>query len=348
MRELYIEDRLIDDDSPCYVIAEVGHNHQGSMEKAMQLFKEAKDAGVDSVKLQKRDNRTLFTRKMYDSPYENRNSFGSTYGQHREHLELDYSQYCELKHYAEDLGLHFFATAFDIPSADFLAKVDIPAYKIASGDIKSIPLLKHVASIGKPVIMSTGGATLEDVKRARDAIMPVNEQLAILQCTAAYPPEWDQLNLRVISSFRELFPGNVIGFSSHDNGIAMATAAYVLGARIVEKHFTLSRVLKGTDHAFSLEPVGLRKLVRDLRRVHVALGDGRKVCYEEEKSAVAKMGKSLVAMRDLKAGQVIAEGDLTLKSPGGHVPPYELESLIGKTLLNDIAEDEFLEYADVG
>ena len=158
------------------------------------------------------------------------------------------------------------------------------------------------------MIVSTGGALLEDVQRAYDTIMPINPQLAILQCTAGYPAAFEELDLRVIATYRERFPGAVIGFSSHDNGIAMPVAAYMLGARIVEKHFTLNRAMKGTDHAFSLEPVGLRKMVRDLERTYKAMGDGSKKIYDSEKAPIVKMGKSLVVARDLPSGHVLGAG----------------------------------------
>src|SRR6476646_11034388 len=264
-RSLTIDHSTITDDSDCYVIAEIGHNHQGSLEKCRDLFRAAKECGADAVKLQKRDNRSLYTRAMYDKPYENENSFGPTYGAHREALELGRDAYVELQRYAAELGVTFFATAFDVPSADFLAELDVPAYKIASGDLNNLPLLRYVARIGRPVIVSTGGATLDDVRRAADAIGEINPRLGILQCTATYPTEPEQMNLRVISSLREQFPEACIGLSDHYNGIAMAVAAYVLGARIIEKHFTLNHTWRGTDHALSLEPVGMRKMIRDLR-----------------------------------------------------------------------------------
>src|SRR5262245_44486976 len=172
----------IGDESKCYVIAEIGHNHQGNLDKARELFREAHLAGAHAVKLQKRDNRTLYTRAAYDKPYDNENSFGATYGEHREFLEFGQREYQELQGYATELGLDFFSTAFDIRSADFLEGLDVPAFKIASGDLKSTPLLKHVARFGRPMVISTGGATLDDVQRAYDTIMPINAQLAILQC----------------------------------------------------------------------------------------------------------------------------------------------------------------------
>jgi len=334
----------IGDHAPCYVIAEIGHNHQGSLEKARELFREAKLAGAHAVKLQKRDNRGLYTRAAYNKPYDNENSFGTTYGEHREFLEFGVDEYRALQQYAAELGIDFFATAFDLASADFLHQLDVPAFKIASGDVKSTPLLKHVASFGKPIIISTGGALMEDVERAYETIMAINPRLGILQCTAGYPAAFEELDLRVVTAYRERFPRAVIGFSGHDNGIAMPLAAYVLGARIVEKHFTLNRAMKGTDHAFSLEPVGLRKMIRDLERTHKALGDGRKKIYESEKAPVVKMGKSLVVARDLAAGHVITRDDIVMKSPGGGIPPYELESGVGRVTLQALYADDFLSF----
>jgi sialic acid synthase len=346
-RTFRIKDLTINDDSDCFVIAEIGNNHQGDLQKAKDLFKAAKECGVDAVKLQKRDNKSLLTRAAYDKPYENENSFGATYGEHREALEFGRHEYVELQKYAKELGLIFFSTAFDFHSADFLAELDMPLYKVASGDLKNIPLLKHIAKIGKPMIISTGGGTMEDVQRAYNAIMPINKQLAILQCTASYPAEPQDLNLRVITTYRDKFPDVVIGLSDHENGIAMAVAAYVLGSRMVEQHFTLNHTWKGTDHAFSLEPIGMRKLVRDLRRVKLALGDGEKKIYPSEVNPIHKMGKKLVAARDLKAGQVLTREDIAIKSPSDGIPPYELDNVIGKTLVKDLLEDDNFAFEDL-
>jgi N-acetylneuraminate synthase/sialic acid synthase len=223
----------------------------------------------------------------------------------------------------------------------------MPAYKVASGDIRNLPLLQHVARIGKPMIVSTGGATLDDVTRAYETVMPINRQLALLQCTAGYPAAFEELDLRVIATYREHFAA-VIGLSSHDNGIAMAPAAYVLGARIIEKHFTLNRAAKGTDHPFSLEPVGLRKLVRDLQRVHVALGNGVKKVYASEEGPILKMSKKLVAARDLPTGHVLQPEDIALKSPGDGLPPHMLDAIVGRTLLRALKVDETIQLAALG
>jgi sialic acid synthase len=347
VRRLTIGEYVVDDNNDCYVIAEIGHNHQGSLEKAKELFSAARDCGVNAVKLQKRDNRSLYTRALYDTPYDNENSYGLTYGAHREALEFGYAEYVELKRYAAELGLMLFATAFDIRSADFLAELDMPAYKIASGDLKNTPLLKYIAQFGKPMIVSTGGALLEDVQRAYDTIMPINPQLCILQCTAAYPVEPEDMNLRVIETFREWFPDVVIGLSDHQNGISMAVAAYVLGARVFEKHFTLNRAWKGTDQAFSLEPIGMRKMVRDLRRARLALGDGVKRTLPGELKPLAKMGKKLVAARDLPANHVLTLDDIAIKSPNDGLPPYKLESILGKATLRALSEDEVISFEDI-
>ena len=343
-RSLVLGNHLINDESDCYVIAEIGHNHQGSLETCKNIFLAAKNAGANAVKLQKRDNKTLFTREAYNRIYDNPNSYGATYGEHREFLEFGWPEYMELQQYSRELSLDFFATAFDIPSADFLERLDVPAYKMASGDLKSIPLLQHVARFGKPMILSTGGASLDDIQRAYDAVMPINNQICIMQCTGGYPPEWNELNLMVIDTLRKEFPDITTGFSSHDSGIAMAVAGFMLGARVIEKHFTLNRAMKGTDHAFSLEPGGLTKMVRDLKRLKLALGDGKKITFASEKAPITKMGKSLVANRDLPQGHVLTSDDIAMKSPGGGIPPYEWENLVGKTLVQPMQEDEHFDF----
>jgi len=191
-------------------------------------------------------------------------------------------------------------------------------------------LLKYVAKIGKPMVISTGGASIEDVDAAIATIKEEGAPLAVLQCTAAYPPKYEELNLNVIKTFRDRYPDVVVGYSGHDSGIAMSLAAYILGARVIEKHFTLNRAMKGTDHAFSLEPDGLRKLVRDLDRARLALGSGLKETYPSEKEPLIKMGKKIVAIREIKSGEVISQNDLGYKSPGDGLSPALAGDVIGK------------------
>src|SRR6266568_3229464 len=187
MRRLTVDGFEIRDDGDPFVIAEIGHNHQGDVEKAKQLIHSAHECGANAVKLQKRSNQTLYTREFYEQPYDNEFSFGATYGEHREALELGVDEYGELQRYARELGITFFATAWDFESADFLSALEVPAYKIASGDLKNTPLQRYVAQFGKPMFLSTGGGTMEDIERAVDAILPINDQLCVLKCTAAYP-----------------------------------------------------------------------------------------------------------------------------------------------------------------
>jgi sialic acid synthase len=337
-----IENVEISDSSDCFVIAEIGNNHQGSIEVCKNMFRVAKECGANAVKLQTRNNKALYTKAFYNKPYNSENAFGASYGLHREALEMSPEGYLELQKYAEELGIVFFSTAFDIPSADYLESIDMPAYKIASGDLRSIPLLKHVASFGKPMIVSTGGGTMEDVRRAYEAILPINKNLILLQCTAAYPCPYEMLDLRVIETYRKEFPGAVVGLSSHDNGIAMPVVAYTLGARVIEKHFTLDRAMRGTDHAFSLEPVGLRKLVRDLKRARAALGDGVKKVYPSEREPLVKMGKKLVTSRALPKGHVVQASDLTMKCPGDGLAPFYWDNVVGQQLLVDVEEEHSL------
>jgi sialic acid synthase len=331
-RSVRLGGRVVDDGGDCYVIAEIGHNHQGSVRTAKRMFRAAADAGADAVKLQKRDNRSLYTRAFFDKPYENQNSFGATYGEHREALEFDAHEYQELIAYARELGIAMFATAFDLASVEFLEQFELPAYKVASADVNNHPLLREIARTGRPVIFSTGGASIEDVRRAHEVLAQETDELCVLQCTAGYPAAWEQLDLRVIDTYRRIFPETVVGLSSHDNGIAMAVAAYVLGARVVEKHFTLDRTMKGTDHAFSLEPAGLRKMTRDLKRTRLALGEGIKRVYDNEKAPIEKMSKKLVAARRLEAGHTLAPQDIAIRSPGDGIAPAHLDHIIGQQL----------------
>ncbi len=348
MPELYVNGRRIADDEPAYVVAEIGHNHQGELEKAKALIHAARECGVDAVKLQKRDNRRLFTRAFYDSPYDNENSFGRTYGEHREALELGKSDWFELGSYSREEGLGFVAAAFDEPSADFLAELGVDAFKFASGDLPNVPFLRYVAAFEKPMFLSTGGGTLEDVDRAVDAITATNSQLCVLHCTASYPADVEDLNLSVIATLRERYPELVIGLSDHHNGIAMAPVAFMLGARAFEKHFTLNHAWKGTDHAYSLMPDGMRRFVRDLHRVPAALGDGVKRRLPSEERPLEKMGKKLVAARELPVGHVLVPGDLEARSPAdGGLPPYELDRLLGSTLLRPLAVEEEIALEDV-
>lgn len=293
MRELTIAGRRIADDTPCYVIAEVGSNHQGSRTTAMEMVRAFADAGASAVKFQKRHNATLYTATMLERPYDGEQSFGATYGAHRAALEFTEGDFL---HLVQTVGpaahVPVFATAFDEPSADLLERVGVPAIKIPSGGLTDLALLRHVAMKRIPMIVSTGGGTMEDIDRAVRTILPWHQDLALLHCTASYPCAFEELNLRVIETLRTAYPGLVIGWSCHVHNLSMAMAAYTLGARIMETHVTLNRSMRGTDHGFSMEPATFKKLVKDLNRLPVALGDGVKRWYESEKGPISKMRRT--------------------------------------------------------
>ena len=277
-RELTIDGVRIADDTDCWVIAEIGHNHQGSLEQCKELFAEAARCGANAVKLQKRDNRALYTREVFNRPYENENSYGPTYGLHREALEFGRAEYQELKAYAAELGVTFFATAFDFKSAEMLAELDMPAYKIASGDLTNTPLLtlRRRARQADDRLHRRRHARRRP-PRATTASPRSTRSSRLLQCTAGYPVEnWEELDLRVIETYRELFDGRgrrlLRATTTGSRCRSPRTCSAAGSSRSTSRSTARS---KGTDHRFSLEPVGLRKLVRDLQRTRLALGDGR-------------------------------------------------------------------------
>ena len=199
-REFKIQNKIIGD-SEFYFIGEIGHNHQGKIEKAFELIKKAKEAGANAVKLQKRDNKSLYTKKFFNEKYDNRNSYGETYGLHREVLEFGKSEYKELQSYAKEIDIDLFATPFDLKSVDFLSELNMPAFKIASADLKNTILQREIAKQNKPIFLSTGGGNLDDVKRDHDNISKFNNNLTILHCTASYPAEIKDMNLNVIRTY---------------------------------------------------------------------------------------------------------------------------------------------------
>lgn len=347
MHDLTINGRRIGDDTDAYVIAEIGHNHGGSITEAEKLFRKAAEGGAHAAKLQKRDNASLFTKEMYDRPYSGPQSFGATYGEHRRALEFEHAEYRRLAPIARELGIDFFATAFDLPSVDFLADMDVPAIKIASGDLTNTPLLSYAAKSGRPLIVSTGGADMDDVRRACDTVLPLTGEMALLQCTAVYPAAPADLNLRVIETYRREFPGVTVGFSGHDLGPELSWIAYALGARVIEKHFTLDQSLPGSDHAFSLTPAELGALTAGLDRTRSAMGSPRKRRSGAEAAAVTKMGKKLVAATALPAGHVLTEGDVAVKSPGDGLPPFQLDQVLGRSLRTALTPDADIRFDDL-
>jgi len=335
-----------------YLIGEIGSNHQGDVKRALQMMSTLKAAGFHAAKLQKRTNKEMYTRELLSQGYEGHNSYGVNYGAHRRALEFGRAEFKELKDWGQEIELHFFATAFDFSAANFLEGLDMPAFKMASGDIVNTPLLKHVAAFGKPMFVSTGGATMDDVKRAYDAIMPINEQLCIMHCTASYPcppvgGSFEVFNMRAIRALRDTFHKITIGFSDHQNGISLGPVGLALGARVFEKHVTFDRAAKGTDHPFSLEPVGQRKYARDIQRTYEAMGDGKKQMYECEKAPLRKMAKSIVAKSDILSGTVLTMNDIAFKCPAGGLEPYHVYDMLGQTTKGHLVRDTMIRWRDL-
>ena len=345
--EIKLGKHVINESSPCFVIAEIGHNHQGDLEKAIHLIDEAKRCDAHAVKLQKRFNKVLYTKEMYNKPYENENSFGKTYGEHREKLEFSMKEYMILQKHARKRGLVFLATAFDFKSVDFLEKIGVSAYKVASADITNHPLLEYIARTNKPVIFSTGASNLSEIRQAYEVIKKYHNKICIMQCTAAYPANPEDIHLNVIITLKNEFTDAVIGYSGHDNGIILPVVAYILGARVVEKHFTLNRAMKGSDHKFSLEPQGLGKMVRDLERTRVALGSFNKECLPIEVDAKTKMGKSIVLKSNLKKQVVVTRKVIDFKSPGHGIPPSIMNTIIGRKVKKSLPKEHILTFEDL-
>jgi sialic acid synthase len=322
-----------------FVIAEIGLNHNGDMAIAKQLIDAAKVADADAVKLQKRDSRALLTRAQYDSPYTGPNSFGATYGLHREALEFGMDQYQELKAYAEERKLVFLASPWDQPSVDFLVSLGVVAMKIASADVTNTPLLRRVSACGIPTILSTGMASEDEISIAHSIFESPKTPVALLHCVSTYPASFEELHLQTIGYLLEKF-GDPVGYSGHERGIAISAAAVALGASIIERHITLDRSMKGPDHAASLEPTGFSKMVRDIRAVEASLSGVKREVLESERPVRAKLGKSVVAKEDMPIGTVVEARHLTTKSPGTGLNPQLIDSIIGRQMRVALAVDQ--------
>lgn len=337
-----IGDRVIGEGYPCYFIAEAGVNHNGSVELAKRLVDEAFNAKVDAVKFQKRTINDILIADALNQPYNSPSALGATYGEHRQRLELSEPEYQELVGYCRGKGITFLASAWDIKSADFIDSLGVPAFKTASADLTNLPLLEHIAKKGKPMLVSTGMSTLEEVAEALEAIQRYNKQVVLLHCVSRYPCESVEVNLKIIETLRKKF--NVpVGYSGHEkSGWAVTLAAITLGAVVVERHFTLDRTLPGPDHAASLDPLGLLRLVLNIRDMEVAMGNGDKQISEAEMQIRKRLAKSIVARCDIEKGAIIQPEMLTIKGPGDGLKPRYLSSLYGKTAGKKIAADTLI------
>ena len=339
MSVIQINNKKIGPNHSVYIIAEIGINHQGDVDIAKELILQAKDCGADCVKFQKRSINRILTKEGLNMPYVNNNSFGETYGEHKKALELSKSDYQSLLDFSNKNNIDFAASGWDEESIDFLDELGVPFFKMASADITNFPLLEHTAKKGKPMIISTGMSDMNTVEKAVELVKTFNKQIGILQCTSTYPTSFNQIHLNVINTFKENFSDCVIGYSGHELGIAVPVASVSLGARIIERHFTLDRTMKGGDHAASLEPQGFKKMVRDIRNIEQAMGSHDKAIQESEIPIFKKLSKSIVSAVDINKGETVTIDKITTKGPGTGISPMKIDFLLGKTAKVDIPAD---------
>ena len=283
-KKVTIGDKVIGDGEPTFIVAEIGINHNGSLDTAKKLIDVAVEAGCDAVKFQKRTIEVVYTPEDLARPRES--VFGDTNGDLKRGLEFGEKEYQEIDAYCKGKGIMWFASPWDEGSVDFLAKFEIPCYKIASASLTDDNLLRHIRSKGKPVILSTGMSTVEQIRHAVEVLG--EDDLVLLHCTSTYPGADEELNLKVIPWLKEQF-SCPIGYSGHEVGVYSSLAAVLMGAVVVERHITIDRAMWGSDQAASLEPQGIERLVRDIRLVPVWLGDGRKRVFGSELPILEKL-----------------------------------------------------------
>jgi N-acetylneuraminate synthase len=343
MKVIDIAGCLVGPGHPCFIIAEAGVNHNGDMAMARRLIEEAARAGADAVKFQTFTAERLVSPDAPKADYQLQTTDREeTQYQMLRRLELSEAMHHDLITCCQQQGVLFLSTPFDALSADFLARQGMAAFKISSGEVTNLPFLEHLARLGKPLIMSTGMATLAEVDTAiRTVRQAGNEQLVVLHCVSNYPTDPADVNLRAMQTMATAF-GVATGFSDHTLGIEVPLAAVALGACVIEKHFTLDKTLPGPDHRASLEPDELVAMIRSIRNVEAALGHGRKEPAASEASTAAAARKSLVAATDIAAGTVLTSEVIAVKRPGTGLPPAMLPYVLGRTARHPIAAGQLL------
>lgn len=258
-----------------FIIAEIGNNHNGSLDLAFKLIDSAKNLGLDGVKFQVKDIELAFSKDLLDSPYTGPNSFGKTYREHKQFLEFSYDELKKIYDYAAKQNILCFSTPFDTKSVELLEKLNNPIYKISSFHLTDLKLIESVCRTGKPILMSTGMSTLEEIDIAMNLIKKYTDNVVLLHCVSCYPSNDEDINLRVIPMLRKKY-NCLVGYSGHERGVAISTVAIALGACIIERHFTLDRTTKGPDHASSVEPEGMQLIVSRAKRIFNAMGSSEK------------------------------------------------------------------------
>nr|XP_023013223.1 sialic acid synthase [Leptinotarsa decemlineata] len=324
-----------------FIIAEIGQNHQGDINIAKQLIKAAKEFGADCAKFQKTNLQEKFNIAALKRPYPSIHSFGKTYGEHKARLEFTENNFKDLQNYAREIGILFTASAMDSKSLSFLVELDVPFIKIGSGDANNFSLIEKAAETNIPLIISTGMQSFATVKEIYHIVSKYHKNFALLHCISAYPAPLEDINLNVINLFKSEFPDITIGYSGHELGTHISTAAVALGCKIIERHLTVDKKQKGSDHACSLEPEELQELVSNIRTLEIAMGKPTKAMRFSEKLCYEKLGKSLVYAKPLKEGYKLGFNDLITKvaEPKG-IDGSEIRKIVGKILAKDVLEDE--------
>jgi N-acetylneuraminate synthase/sialic acid synthase len=319
-----------------FIIAEVGQNHQGDIETAMNYIKIFAEAGANAVKFQTRSNKFLFSEDAYNAKYNSDNAFAETYGEHREHLELNVEFLPRLKAQCDEYKVKFMSTPFEEESLKVLVENNVDILKIASFDLGNLPFIKQIAETGIPTVMSIGGGQYQQIESSVHMLEKGIEEISILHCVSEYPCEYDKLGLNNIEMLINKFPKHVIGVSDHFNGTLSGPIAYMKGARVFEKHVTLNRAWKGTDHSFALEPEGFRKFCRDINRVPYMMNP-KKADEIGIEPVFKKLGKSLIAKNNILKGDKIRIEDLSGKIFSSQFFPVRRSvEVIGKLAKIDI------------
>lgn len=342
-KSIKIADRAIGEGEPCFIIAEAGVNHNGDVNLAKKLVNAAAAAGADAVKFQTFTAEAIVTRNAEKAPYQKEvTGVGESQYEMLKKLELSEVAHRELQDYSEKQRIIFLSTPYDSLSIDFLAELGVAAFKVSSADITNLPLLKHMAALKLPVILSTGMATIEEIGDALEILKKNGcEDVALLHCVFNYPARVEDVNLRVMATLEKTF-GLPVGYSDHTMGIEVSLAAAALGARIIEKHFTLDRKLPGPDHHASLEPGELKEMVAGIRNIEKAMGAAVKRISAAEEQNRLVCRRSIVAAKDIPEGSVITGDMLAAKRPGMGISPKYFEKIVGTKALRNIKKDELL------
>ncbi len=339
-KEIECGSRTISPEEPAYVIAEAGVNHNGSVQIAKQLIDIAADAGADAVKFQKRKLTETYVGDIVADPAIAEMGVEYTVSNLKNVLLTD-AQYQELAEYAAKQGIQFLCSPWDVESVDFLEKMDIPVYKVGSPDMTNFVLLERLIETEKPLLISTGMSDEKEIDRTVEFLEEHGANFALLHCRSTYPSPFHNLSLNFMKEMRSRYDVPV-GYSGHERGIAVSSAAVAMGACVIERHFTLSRDMEGPDHSASLEPTGLKKLVRDIRNVEESCGSSRRYITRGEYNNRVALGKSLTVTRNIQAGETITRNDITAKSPGKGISPQELYTVVGQQVQRNIGADEIL------